>query len=221
VVKMTTYVLVPGAGGAASYWSRVIPLLEQAGHDAVAVDLPGPDTEAGLPEYVELVVAAARDVPRVVLVAQSLGGFTAAMAAERLPVQELVLVNAMIPLPGETPGQWWGATGAVEARDVAAEHGGYGGFDVTTYFLHDVDPTGLEDGQQESDAVFGTRCMFTSWPTARIRVLVGADDRFFPVDFQQRVARDRVGIDADVRPGGHLIALARPELVAGYLLEAG
>lgn len=215
---MSTYVLVPGAGGAASYWSRVVPLLEEIGHEVVAVDLPGPSAEAGLPEYVDLVVAAARGAASVVLVAQSLGGFTAAMAAERLPVQELVLVNAMIPVPGETPGKWWEATGAVAAREAAAERGGYGEFDLATYFLHDVDTTGLEGGSDESDAVFGTRCMFTSWPAAPIRVLAGADDRFFPADFQLRVAKDRIGIDADVRPGGHLIALARPRVLAEYLI---
>jgi pimeloyl-ACP methyl ester carboxylesterase len=40
---MSKFVLVPGAGGAAWYWHRVVPELEQRDHDAVAVDLPGPD----------------------------------------------------------------------------------------------------------------------------------------------------------------------------------
>jgi hypothetical protein len=40
---MRSFVLIPGAGGVAWYWHRVIPLLEQAGHEAVAVDLPGDD----------------------------------------------------------------------------------------------------------------------------------------------------------------------------------
>src|SRR4051795_1886502 len=218
---MTSYVLIPGAGGSSSYWSRVVPLLERAGHSAVAVDLPGPDPQAGLPEYADLVVRAARDLDDVVLVAQSLGGFTAPMAAEALPVRELVLVNAMIPVPGETPGNWWDATGAVEAREEAARLGGYGDFDIETYFLHDVDTTGLEDDQRpESDAAFGSPCTFTSWPQGRLRVLVGADDRFFPAEFQRRVAKDRLGIDADVMPGGHLIALAHPEAVADYLTAA-
>jgi pimeloyl-ACP methyl ester carboxylesterase len=216
---MTAYVLIPGAGGSSSYWSRVIPLLEQAGHEAVAVDLPADDPSAGLAEYADLVVSAAERFARVVLVAQSLGGFTAPMAAERLAVQELVLVNAMIPIAGETPGAWWDATGAVEAREAAARRDGYGEFDVETYFLHDVDTAGLDDDQhEEGDVVFGTQCSFRSWPE-RVRVLVGADDRFFPADFQQRVAQQRVGVDADVRPGGHLIALARPEVVAEYLLS--
>src|SRR3954451_19905997 len=215
---MAAYVLIPGAGGMASYWSRVVPLLEQAGHVAIAVDLPGPDPQAGLPEYADLVVRAARDFDEVVVVAQSLGGFTAPMAAESLRVKELILVNAMIPVPGETPGHWWGATGATEAREEAARLGGYGDFDVETYFLHDVDTTGLEDDQRpESDAEFGSPRTFTSLPQGRLRVLAGADDRFFPAEFQQRVAKDRLGIDADVMPGGHLIALAHPVAVADYL----
>jgi hypothetical protein len=48
--------------------------------------------------------------------------------------------------------------------------------------------------------------------------VTGSGDRFFPAEFQQRVARDRLGLDADVLPGGHLIALARPSELANYLL---
>ena len=216
---MGAFVLIPGAGGAASYWSRVVSLLEKLGHHAVAVDLPGPDPSAGLPTYADLVVTAAAQFPSVTLVAQSLGGFTAPIAAERLPVRSLVLVNAMIPLPDETPGQWWEATGAVQARTTAARRGGYGEFEVATYFLHDVDLDGLDDdARDESEAAFSTPCAFGSWP-ASVHVLVGADDRFFPADFQARIADERLGVAVDVRPGGHLIALARPEDVATYLLE--
>jgi pimeloyl-ACP methyl ester carboxylesterase len=219
---MTAFVLIPGAGGAArSYWCRVAPLLEAAGHEAVAVDLPGPDPQAALPEYADLVVAAAEPFSSVVLVAQSLGGFTAPIAAERLPVRELVLVNAMIPEPGERAGDWWDATGSGKAREEAARRGGYGlDFDPEVYFLHDVDVTGLDDEvYEESDAVFASPCEFTAWPAAT-RVLVGADDRLFPADFQARVAKERLGARADILPGGHLIALAQPRLVADYLLHA-
>ena len=66
-----SYLLIPGAGGAAWYWHRVVELLD----DAVAVDLPGADPAAGLPEYSDRIVAAGRG--EVVLVAQSLGAFSA------------------------------------------------------------------------------------------------------------------------------------------------
>jgi pimeloyl-ACP methyl ester carboxylesterase len=53
-----------------------------------------------------------------------------------------------------------------------------------------------------------------------VRVVAGADDRLFPAEFQQRLARERLGIEADVLPGGHLIALSQPETLARYLLAA-
>ncbi len=220
---MATFVLIPGAGGTAWYWHLVAPRLEQAGHVAMPVELPAADPQAGLAEYVRLVVDAIGDETNVALVAQSLGGFTAAMVCEQLPVESLTFVNAMIPLPGETPGQWWANTGAIEARAAGAISGGYGDFQIDTYFLHDVPPDVAAAGEAyqrpEADAVFASVCEFTSWPSMPIRVLVGADDRFFPVEFQTRVAQERLGVEADVLPGGHLIALAQPQLVAEYLLH--
>jgi pimeloyl-ACP methyl ester carboxylesterase len=220
---VSTYALIPGAGGAAWYWHRVVPLLQQAGHEAIAVDLPGDDETAGLPEYTRLVVSAIGDRNDVVLVAQSLGGFTAPLVAAAAPVRALVLVNAMIPSPGETPGAWWDNTGAIEARTAAAEQGGYGTeFDEPVYFLHDVPPevvaTGAPHQRPEAGAVFGSVCDFGAWPSVPIRVVAGADDRFFPVEFQRALARDRLGVPADVLPGGHLIALAQPARLADYLL---
>jgi hypothetical protein len=218
-----TFVLIPGAGGTAWYWHRIVPLLRQAGHEAIAVDLPGDDPAAGLPEYADLVVGAIGGRSHVVLAAQSLGGFTAPLVAARVPVASLVFVNAMIPRPGETPGAWWGNTGWDGARVAAAERGGYGTeVDLAVYFLHDVPPDVAAAGEPyqrpEADVVFGSACDFTAWPPVPIRAVAGADDRFFPAGFQQALARDRLGIEADVLPGGHLIALAQPARLASYLL---
>ena len=78
---MTTFVLVPGAGGSAWYWHRLVAELERRGHEAVAVDLPADDETAGLAEYTDTVVAAVGDRAPVVLVAQSMGGLTAPWCA--------------------------------------------------------------------------------------------------------------------------------------------
>jgi pimeloyl-ACP methyl ester carboxylesterase len=213
--------MIPGAGGSAWYWSLVVARLERDGHRATAVDLPAADERAGLPEYTRLVVDAIGGERDTVVVAQSLGGFTAAMVCAATPARALVFVNAMIPQPGETPGDWWGDVGAVAAREAAAAVGGYGDFDEVTYFLHDVPADVVEESGRhqapEADAVFASTCDFESWPEIPIRVLAGADDRFFPVDFQRRVARERIGVDADVVPGGHLMALSQPDAVAEYL----
>ena len=107
MLTVTTFVLVPGAGGAAWYWHRVVPLLIEAGHEAIALHLPADDPASGLPEYARAVSEAVGPRSDVVLVAQSLGGFSATQAAasgEHPGLRALVFVNAMIPEPGETAG---------------------------------------------------------------------------------------------------------------------
>jgi pimeloyl-ACP methyl ester carboxylesterase len=127
--------LIPGASGIAWYWHRVALLLGQLQREAVAVDLPADNASAGLHDYAELVLREIGKRTNVILVAQSLGGFTAALVCEQVSVRMLVFVSAMIPLPGETAGDWWENTGATTARIAAAERAGYGTeFDLQTYF---------------------------------------------------------------------------------------
>ena len=68
-------------------------------------------TRASLAEYTDAVVEAIGGRRPIVLVAQSMGGFTAPLVCERVPVELLILVNAMVPRPGETFHEWWTATG--------------------------------------------------------------------------------------------------------------
>lgn len=42
---------------------------------------------------------------------------------------------------------------------------------------------------------------------------------FFPLDFQRVIARDRLNVEPDTVPGGHLIALSNPDGLADYLLH--
>jgi pimeloyl-ACP methyl ester carboxylesterase len=219
----TSFVLIPGAGGAAWYWHRVVPLLEAAGHEAIAVDLPAGDERAGLATYADLVVAAIGARDETVLVAQSMGGFTAPLVCTRVRVGILVFVNAMIPVPGETPGAWWESTGSMKARTAAARRRGYNArFDPATYFLHDLPPEVLahadEHQGEQSEAVFSEPCRFDAWPEIPIRVIAGRDDRFFPIGFQRRLARERLHVDVEALPGGHLVALSNPRGVVDRLL---
>src|SRR6516164_10617368 len=220
---MALFVLVPGAGGMAWYWHRMVPLIRGAGHEPIAVDLPGDDRHAGLAAYADIVTRAIAERSDVILVAQSLAGFTVPLVCARAPVRTVVFVNAMIPRPGETAGAWWGATGATEAREQAAERRGYAkNFDLATYFLHDVPPeilrTGPAEPREESEIAFSEPCRFERWPDIPIHVLAGRDDRFFPIEFQRRVARERLGREVEEIPGGHLVALSKPEGLTEHLL---
>ena len=222
-----TFILIPGAGGSAWYWHLVAPKLEQRGHEAVPVSLPAADDTAGLPEYAATVIRAigSREPRRVVLVAQSLAGFTVPLVCQQARVAQVVLVNAMVPKPGESPGEWWTNTGHDEAKRTQDRRDGRpadASFDPLIEFFHDVPQTVIDEAwaqgePSQSDTVFSSPCTFESWPTIPTRVLIGRDDRFFPADFQRRVARERLGVSADEMPGGHLVALSQPEELTSRL----
>lgn len=221
---MATFVLLPGAGGVAWYWHRVVPLLERKKHEAIAVDLPGDDERAGLSTYADRVVEAIGARRDVDLVAQSLGGFTAPLVCQRVRVAMLVFVNAMIPVSGESAGEWWDNTGANVARTATAARAGYGtAFDLATYFLHDVPPEVIKEGESyqrpEADVAFRERCKFEGWPDVPIHVIAGRDDRFFPIDFQRRIARERLHVTVDELAGGHLVSLSNPQGLVDLFLD--
>ena len=210
---MATYVLIHGAGGTPWYWHRVIPLIQQAGHDALAVDLPCDDDRAGLLEYTDAVIEALPGRSDLIVVAQSLAGFTAPLVCQRVPVRLLVLVAAMVPRPGESPGEWWANTGHVFPDP----------FDEATVFAHDV-PEQIaavlpEHLRRQSDRPFRDPWPLEAWPEVPTRFLLCRDDRFFPADFQRRVVRERLGITPDEMSGGHLPALAHPDELVDHLIR--
>ena len=208
---MATFVLLHGAGSDSWYWHLVEPELRARGHEVVAVDLPCDDDSAGLAEYADVVVRALGDPSDVVLVAQSLSGFVAPLVCERVPVRMMILVAAMVPAPGESPGEWWANTGHQVPTD-----------DLEGVFLHDVPPDvaaeSREHNKDQSGTPFEKPWPLERWPDVPTRFLLCRDDRFFPADFQRRVVRERLGIVPDEIDGGHLPALARPRELAERLV---
>lgn len=222
---MATYVLIPGAGGDAWYWHLLEPELRGRGHDVVAADLPANDDSAGLAEYAGAVVEAIGDRTGIVLVAQSLGGFTAPLVCERVPVDLLVMLNAMVPSPGESAGEWWTNTGHAKARAEQSARDGRNlaaDEDLMDAFFHDVSPEVVAEAwargePRQSGTPFEEPWPLREWPDVPTRFLQGRDDRFFPVEFQRRVVRERLGITPDEMAGGHLVALACPKELADRL----
>ena len=229
---MATFALIPGAGSDSWFWHLVVPELESRGHDVVTMDLPCDDDSAGFEEYADVVVAAIGDRTNVVLVAQSMGAFTALLVCDRVPVRLLVLVNAMTPTPGETGGEWWASTGLEADQRAYAERIGIepGMDDIEALFFHDVPAEITQQAMQggeraQSGTPFERPYPVTAWPDVPTRFLLARDDRMFPATFQRRVVRDRLGFEPDEMDGGHLTALSRPtelaERLDAYARDAG
>ena len=189
------------------------------------MELPAGDEAAGLPEYAARCSMRSTASPTpIVVVAQSMGGFTGPLVCTRRPTEMLVMVNAMIPLPHETPGEWWDATGQAEARRrFAAEEGREVPDDPLSDFFHDVpadvfDAVMAQPEPRQAEAPFAQQLAIDRWPDVPTRVIAGADDRFFPAEFQIRVSEERLGITPEVMPGGHLVALSQPAALADLLV---
>lgn len=108
---MSRFVLVHGAWHGAWCWYKVLPLLERAGHQAIAIDLPSlgkdrtPLAAATLASYADAVceALAAQSEPAI-LVGHSMGGIAISQAAERQPegIEKLVYLTAFLLRDGET-----------------------------------------------------------------------------------------------------------------------
>ncbi|TYP89150.1 alpha/beta fold hydrolase [Blastococcus xanthinilyticus] len=221
---MSTFALIHGAGDGGWYWHLVEPRLRARGHDVVAPDLPADDDSLTLDDYADAVVAAVGDAPDLVVVGQSFGGFTAPLVAARRPVRALVLVAAMVPAPGESPEQWWAATGYREAvrRQAALDGGLTGNDDPYVAFCHDV-PRPLAEEALSRDRAHPSPAAYTqpwplpAWPAVPTRFVLCTQDRFFPADLLRRVAVERLGVVPAEIAASHCVALSRPEELADLL----
>lgn len=222
---MATYVFIHGAGDVGWYWHLVTAELERHGHTTFAPDLPVDDDSADLEDYAEAAVAAVHPTDSiaqpVIVVAQSFGGFTAPLVAQRLAASLIVLVAAMVPKPGESASEMFETTGFEpvpndDPSDLAV-------------FYHDV-PRPLADaalarGRAQAERSFLEPFPLDAWPDIPTRALIAADDRFFDAGWVERVTRDRLGIEPDFIASGHCVALAHPlelvERLEGYRAALG
>lgn len=111
---MASFVLIPGAMHGRWTWDRIVPLLEAAGHDVIAPDLPGMGTNQSIPieqvtlaDWGEFVAGVVREAHErrsgpVILAGHSRGGLVIGEAAERVPdlVAGLIYLTALIVPPG-------------------------------------------------------------------------------------------------------------------------
>ncbi len=226
---MSTFLLLHGAASSGWYWHLVAPLLDAAGHETVAPDLPADDPTAGLADYAATALEAldGHCGQDVVVVAQSMAGFFAPVVAEARSATGIVLVAAMIPNPGERGHDWWVNTGQPAAQQHHFDALGLDCADLNNpavIYGHDIPPdVWAEAGRRLRDQTgrpFDDPCPMTSWPAVPTRVIAPRGDRLFPMEFQRRVAKERLGLGVDPIPGGHLPALSQPQAVARAVLRA-
>lgn len=221
--QVPTFVLIHGAGTDSWYWEPLGRELERRGFTVVAPDLPVSEQVAGLSEYADAVVDAIGTRSNLIVVAHSFGGFVGPIVCSRVPARLLVLLHAQIPKPGETPGDWWEASGYQAMR---ADHDSRAGSpdpsDPVAFALHDsplelVEEYLREHQRDQAGTPFGEPWPLDAWPDTPTRVLIAEDDHFFPVAFMRELSLVRLGIEADTLPGDHAPMIGHPHTVADRL----
>lgn len=205
---VTTFAIVHGAGDVGWSWHLVAGALEAMGHTVVAPDLPTEDESKDLTDWAATVVDALPSTSDVVVVGHSFGGFTAPLVAARVNAKALILVTAMIPRPGEAPGDWWALAGYADSG-------------LEDQFWHDVPPDLAEQSQKRerdmSENAMVRPWPLDAWPSVPTHFILCTEDRYFTPDFMRRVVADRLGVEPVELAAGHCAQLSRPVELADLL----
>ena len=230
---MTTFALVHGAWHGAWCWERLTPLLQQAGHDVVAMDLPSEDGTATFDTYADVVCAAldGRD-DDVVLVGHSYNGNTIPLVAARRPVRHLVYLCAMVPDLGRSVFDQM--SDELEMLNPVAYEQGLSVPDeqlrqvwtdldlACAMFYGDCDePTtkaAIERLRPQSAYPALRPFSLAEFPSAPTTYIVCSDDQILRPEWSRHTARQRLGADLVELPGDHSPFYSRPSVLAEVLL---
>lgn len=223
---MSTILLVHGAIADGSSWSRVIPLLQAADHETVAVQQP----LSSIPDDVAKVRNVLDELAGpVVIVGHSFGGVVITQAAHDAPnVSAMVYVAAFAPDEGEsvqTLGEPFGQLESASHFKIDKQ----GRFTLPqdrfpTYFCPDVEPTQakvMAAAQGASDAArFGFVSGPPAWREHPTHFVVSENDQIIPPALE-RFCAQRMGAKTTIAEGaGHAVMVSQPRVVAQAILEA-
>jgi pimeloyl-ACP methyl ester carboxylesterase len=207
--------------------------LTDAGHRALAIDLPCDDSSLGCAAYRDVALEAVGDVDDdLVVVGHSAGGLTAPLVAEARAVRRLMFVSALLPLPGRPFTEQNEAQGILEHEyQAGVESDGNGNrrwFDVdlcgrTMYSGCSPEDVAWAFGRlrAQSSTMYTEASPLEEWPDVPITDIRGDDDRLVSPGWAAKAVPERLGVGSAVIQGaGHSPMLSHPGALAELLLAA-
>jgi pimeloyl-ACP methyl ester carboxylesterase len=225
MINKPNIVLVHGAWADGSGWSKVIPILQQAGYNVVATQHP----LTSLADDVEVTrrLTEAQEGPTL-LVGHSYGGAVITEAAHQCPnVVGLVYIAAFAPDEGESLGSL-AAAGAPPPGAAAIRPDKYG----TLWLDKELFPANFCQDVDEKEAKvmaaaqypIAARCFADAitnagWKNLPCWYQVSSNDRMTPPQAEQFMA-ERIKATIISLPASHTPMISMPEEIAGLILTA-
>lgn len=234
---MATFALVHGGWHGAWCWERLAPLLQHAGHDVVAMDLPCEDSSATFDTYANVVLASLDGRgDDVVIVGHSYGGLTIPLVAARRPVRHLVYLCALVPKVGmslvdqltddpdiRTP-MWQNVRPKALSEADSQSRQAWVDTDLARQMLFadcDDETAGAAIARLRPQANFPLTVPFslTEFPTVASTYVTCLDDQMVGHAWSMRIARERLDAPVVQLPGSHSPFLSRPQALADVLIR--
>jgi pimeloyl-ACP methyl ester carboxylesterase len=215
-------ILVHGLWADASSWSKVIPILQDAGHKVIAVELPLhsiADDVATVKRAIELIGGP------VILVGHSYGGFVITNAGYNNPnVKGLVYVAAFAPKNGQSISSF--PPSKHPKGFLVMDKGGFGYINSTLFhdsFAQDVDPAQakiMAVVQKPANlSIFAEKSGPPAWKQLPSWYQVSEYDHMILPSLEHLFAKQMNATTVSL-PSGHASLLSRPTEIAQLILNA-
>ena len=219
---MTDFVLIHSTGQSAAGWDRLVHELERRGSEGYAIDLPNDRPQLRTDDYARFVTERFSVLRRPVVVAHSGSGPLLPAIAAALQASRQVWLAAWVPDPaasfhadvratvGDAFNPDWIGKDPIADSDVAAH-----------FLYHDCDEEALAwalTTRREfyPSAVYDEHV--TLYDGAPSSYIAAADDRTIRPSWQDRMSRERLGIEPTRIDAGHCPNVSRPADLAELLL---
>jgi pimeloyl-ACP methyl ester carboxylesterase len=216
-------VLVHGTWVDGSSWSKVIPILQNAGHKVIAVQLPLhslTDDVATVKRAFDLVGGPA------ILVGHSYGGFVITNAAYNNPnVKGLVYIGAFAPNEGQSLSNFVDTAKSPKGF-LVVDSGGYVYINPVMFpqaFAQDIDPAQAKamaaTQKPFSQSILAEKSGPPAWKQIPAWYQVSENDHAIPPDAERMFAKE-INATTISLPSSHASPLSHPNEVAQLILNA-